>query len=456
MSVFPLSRPRALWPPRRAHLGMAVFLAVVVQGHVAVCLAGNPRFYGTTTLKKVLDDVHLYQDYADRMLSGEVPYRDFRVEYPPLALPFFVVPAWLAGGTFSNFWMLFGAEMLLLHAANLALVAWWVRRSEGPRTTLLRLLWATLLFLPLAQLSVSRFDLAPTLVLFSAAVLWAVGKPGLSGVLGGLGVLVKIVPGVVLGPMLADEVCRWKETRLRGSLAGLVAVVLGVAGWVVAVGGPGAMRASLRYHLDRGLEAGSLGAGVLMGLGKILQWPVRTEYLFKSTQVVAPGDSWVSSLAFPIQALALLTVMVAFVRRGRAEPLRYAGASVLAFLLFGKVLSPQYLLWIYPFVLVVEGRAGQVSRLLFLAVGVLSLLLYPWGAHRLAAVDPAAIVVLNLRNGLLLALWGFWVFGPVRAASRNSLRKPLNRLASPERVAVLFPVDTSASGVELDRQGRAI
>ncbi|HEU5116476.1 MAG TPA: glycosyltransferase 87 family protein, partial [Isosphaeraceae bacterium] len=330
MSVFPLSRPQTLWSRRRAPLGLVVFLAVGVQAAIAVLLAGNPRFYGTTTQAKVLDDVHLYQDYADRMLSGEVPYRDFRVEYPPLALPFFVAPAWLAGGSFSHFWLLFGAEMLLLNAASLAMVAWWVRQTEGSRAALLRMLWATLLFVPLAQLSVSRFDLAPAFILFSAAVLWALGKSGCSGVLSGLGVLVKIVPGVVLGPMLADEVCRWKESRLRGSWAGLVALGLGLACWIAAVGGPGEMRESLRYHLDRGLEAGSLGAGGLMALGRILQWPMRTEYLFKSTQLVAPGEPWISSLAFPTQAVALLTVMLAFVRRGRGEPLRYMGASVLA------------------------------------------------------------------------------------------------------------------------------
>ena len=38
-------------------------------------------------------DTPVYQQYGDAMARGEVPYRDFSVEYPPGALPAFVLPA---------------------------------------------------------------------------------------------------------------------------------------------------------------------------------------------------------------------------------------------------------------------------------------------------------------------------------------------------------------------------
>ena len=41
-------------------------------------------------------DVPLYQSFGDRIVDGEVPYRDFRVEYPPGSLPAFVVPSLVA------------------------------------------------------------------------------------------------------------------------------------------------------------------------------------------------------------------------------------------------------------------------------------------------------------------------------------------------------------------------
>ena len=41
----------------------------------------------------VISDTPVYRYYGERIASGDVPYRDFRVEYPPGALIPFVVPA---------------------------------------------------------------------------------------------------------------------------------------------------------------------------------------------------------------------------------------------------------------------------------------------------------------------------------------------------------------------------
>jgi hypothetical protein len=43
-------------------------------------------------------DLEIYARYADQIVQGRLPYRDFPVEYPPLALVPFVVPRLLALG----------------------------------------------------------------------------------------------------------------------------------------------------------------------------------------------------------------------------------------------------------------------------------------------------------------------------------------------------------------------
>jgi len=43
--------------------------------------------------RDIIVDTGLYQDYGDAVLAGKVPYRDFRLEYPPGALPVFMLPA---------------------------------------------------------------------------------------------------------------------------------------------------------------------------------------------------------------------------------------------------------------------------------------------------------------------------------------------------------------------------
>ena len=43
-----------------------------------------------------IPDTPIYERYGDLMRDGRLPYRDFGVEYPPGALPAFVLPSLLS------------------------------------------------------------------------------------------------------------------------------------------------------------------------------------------------------------------------------------------------------------------------------------------------------------------------------------------------------------------------
>src|SRR4029450_13061529 len=71
-------------------------------------------------------DTPVYQGYGEKILDGQVPYRDFDVEYPPAALPVFVLPA-LAdeedyGSAFELLMWVCAAAMIVLLATTLAAV----------------------------------------------------------------------------------------------------------------------------------------------------------------------------------------------------------------------------------------------------------------------------------------------------------------------------------------------
>ena len=67
-------------------------------------------------------DTPVYQSYGDAMCEGEVPYRDFAVEYPPGALPFFVLPAYEEAGNVDSFRRAFEA---LVAACGAVLLSRW-------------------------------------------------------------------------------------------------------------------------------------------------------------------------------------------------------------------------------------------------------------------------------------------------------------------------------------------
>jgi hypothetical protein len=117
-------------------------------------------------------------------------------------------------------------------------------------------------------------------------------------------------------------------------------------------------------------------------------------------------------LAFPLQAAAILTVCCVFVRRGMEEGVRFAGSVILAFIVTGKVFSPQYLIWLIPFIAVLEGPVARRGCWLF-AAGCVATLLAPGSTGYFPRTSIWVILAYNLKNVLFLALLILLTFGPL-------------------------------------------
>ena len=102
---------------------------------------------------------------------------------------------------------------------------------------------------------------------------------------------------------------------------------------------------------------------------------------------------------------ALVAVALLYVRAAESPELLVAGfaASVTAFVVFSKVISPQFLVWLVPLVPLVSSRAGRVASLLLLAVLAATQVEVVY-EHALRAVG-WPIWVLFGRNILLVALF---------------------------------------------------
>src|SRR5205823_10420508 len=82
-----------------------------------------------------------------------------------------------------------------------------------------------------------------------------------------------------------------------------------------------------------------------------------------SQTLVGTGPDAIGALQTVLQVGALLAVWWLFARGpgGREELVRASAAAVCAFVALGKVLSPQYLIWLIPLVPLV-GVTGGVGR----------------------------------------------------------------------------------------------
>jgi hypothetical protein len=108
-----------------------------------------------------------------------------------------------------------------------------------------------------------------------------------------------------------------------------------------------------------------------------------------------------------LQAGVLLWIWWSFAR-GSANAValvRASAAAVCAFVAFGKVLSPQFLIWLIPVVPLVRGRRGLWASALLLAALTLTQVWFPFRYFRLALdFDTGLSWVLLARDLVLVAL----------------------------------------------------
>jgi uncharacterized membrane protein len=214
----------------------------------------------------------------------------------------------------------------------------------------------------------------------------------------GAAVAAKLWPLVLVPLALA-----WSVRRGRGwaALAGAAVVAAAFLPFVVLA--PHGVWASLRGQASRPLQIESLGAALFTTFGhpRVIS--------SHGSQNVA-GHGAVAALAACAQVAALLALWIAFARgpATRERFLRYAAAAVCAFIAFGKVLSPQFLLWLIPLVPLVRGRRGVAATALLTAALVLTQVWFPqryWdyvGSFHLAGVVLARDLVLVALLGVLV------------------------------------------------------
>jgi Glycosyltransferase family 87 len=291
-------------------------------------------------------DVGLYGHYAHEMTAGRWPYGDFYDVYPPLAQPLFLFVRLLPGAFASTFkWTM----ALCGAAAVLVLVAALVAVGASRLRVVVAAVVAAVSPLLVGPVFLNTYDLFPTLLTAGAVLALLHRRDRLTVILLALAVAAKIYPLVLL-PLVLVEV--WE----RGGREAVQRVLAWFAGVLVLVHvpflvmGAGGLRFSYTQQLRRGLEVESLAGGVLLVLDRL-----GLHQLTLRDQALGSRDA-VGSLADALAALSSLVVIAAVLLaawlylRGRRDTLAAAAASVTAFLAFGKVLSPQYVVWLVPLV----------------------------------------------------------------------------------------------------------
>jgi hypothetical protein len=354
-------------------------------------------------LREGSNDLSLYRQAGESILQGEVPYRNFFIEYPPGSLPAFVPPALLSTSK-AGFIDLFSLEMALALVATLLLTALGARRLGGSRAWIIPAATFALAALLLYPVAVTRYDAVVALTLGLAVFFVTVGGWYLPLAYAslGLGTAAKFVPLLAVLPLALT-----RRGFARGCGVFLAVVALFFLPFAL-LGGRGLLR-SFAYQAERGLQVESLTASVLL----FFRSAEGIVFEHGAFEVRGEGADLATSVG-PVLTLLLLAVTGfamwwEFRRCGGlgigAFP-RHAAALILAFMLGSRVLSPQYLIWLLPLVpLSAGGLVGTIICVLFLAACFTTTLVFPVHYADLLSFRYPGPELLLARNLLLVALW---------------------------------------------------
>lgn len=442
-------RPQMRWLALLAEVALLA-LGIVAMRSIMVATARLPN-----------GDVAEYYSYALNFWTGHPIFTALPTEYPPLAIvpfSFTLLPPLSDYQSVFSWW-----------AAAAVIVGYlgFLRFSDRRRA----LAYFVYLVIGSAGTLVARFDIFPALV--TLAALWALQRRHYAGayLLLALGVLLKLYPIFLLPlPLIAQ----WQALHATARSAGLVGatpasaladaqrrrvgsprqligwlratlrspatwrVVEGAAIFLGAVGlgfalafilNPSGALTEFTYASARPLQVESTPATFLW-LGTLVGIPAHPDFSFVSLNYVGPLDAALKPLSTLALAAGCVWVYWRFAR-GRLTLAQAFLAVLSVVVVANKIFSPQYLIWLTPFVAEVFGFDA-----LWLLICGLTTLIFPYlyglrNPIQTVTYDVAFMPVVAIRNLLLLSftLRAILSAEPLRRGGAATVQREVGRAA---------------------------
>lgn len=337
---------------------------------------------------------------TEELTGNRLPYLDPCAgsavcdEYPVATMYFMRVAAWISHGYVGFFWA---------NAAGLALcalvTAWALYRMVGRRALLFALSPT------LALYGFMNWDLLAVMLATLATLAFLRARDRSSGILLGVGTAAKLYPALFVPPFALD---RLKGGRVRSATV----VAAWAAGTWLVLNGPfavlrfGSWSEFFRFNATRGVDWDSL-------------WFVACSHFGATASCTWPPQR-IDPLALAIFAgLATIVWRVREARDPSFPRWTFGFPMLVLFLLANKVYSPQYSLWLLPWIALVEPGVGLFAAFSAAEVAVF-LTRFTWFGTLMAEAGVAAYhgyhgatlrefqIALLVRDAVLVAYLVTW------------------------------------------------
>ncbi len=359
------------------------------------------------------DVTNVYLPWVQQSLDGYRLGVDGPWVYPILAFLPMLASLVLGPGLYGIGWM------LMVSIADAAIFAYLITRrsrtevpAAGHGLRILAAWWWLAFLLLIGPVSVGRIDIF-TVDLVIAGLLVIRNRPALAGVLLGLATWVKVWPAA----LIAAGVIAMRR-RLRVAVGALITLV-GVAAGALAFGAGLNAFSFVSEQTGRGMQVEAPISSLWMWLAFFGdRTRVYYDHEILTFQVTGPGSDLAAMLMTPLLVVAVAAILVLavfVVRTGAASTVvlpPLALALVAALIVFNKVGSPQFMVWLSaPIILgiVTQGRRFFLPAMMAFVMGALTQVIYPIAYDWVLGLDPVMLGVLTVRNLLSIAMLGVGV-----------------------------------------------
>jgi hypothetical protein len=403
-------------------------LAVTIAAGLAAAALSFGLWFAIRAPNDSGRDLPIYEEDATIVLQGHLPYRDVSIEYPPAALPMFLLPEFMFGDARDAHWSppndhglryhrAFDSLIILLTGAMVVFTALSMAALRRSReATLVALVVVASAPVLIGHVFVERFDPWPAALTAAALAAASRGHHRLGGAALGVGFAAKVYPALLV-PVLVIVAGRQRGSReaIATAASAVGAAILVFLPFLITA--RQATWAMLRNQLGGGLQVETLMSSVIVmtrhvanGVGlKTSTLTVHPEAHGLGRDVLdGPGIDATKTTLNVLLAVCLCSIWFA-VARSKNDPredlVRYSALTIAVALVLGTVLSAQYITWLLPLVPLVAWRRGLVATVTYVVAAALTHAWFPspnYGNY-LGHFDLGATSLLLARNLALLA-----------------------------------------------------
>ncbi len=383
---------------------------------ILILLIATYFIYQFISFKYVGEVYNDYFPYADALVNGILPYQPYnglRWEYPPLAYLFMVIPRLFTSDPFV-YTLIYISMVLIVTLIGLWLIRKIAMKHDKNAKILMLGYTASVLFL--VSFYFDRFDVIVVVITIAAIYLYMEKKYYWAFILLSIGMFIKLYPGLLLPffliPFLANRDFKLGIRCFSIFLAVSVLLIIPFI-WM----SPDTYLSFITYHTNRGIQIESVFSSFALMLELLGLTSMQTISSYGSFNLEGGITGVLSAISFPLIILSLILFAIVYYRKCMESDDRDWGFKmvpmaslvvVLVFILFNKVFSAQYMIWIMGILipaLIYCCDPKQIRSYLFLftvaAIDTCIMVAYYPG---LCEHEFELILILTIRNVLLLVM----------------------------------------------------